>query len=327
MGRDKSSPVFVLLGTHDYGNIGDLAINYCEKVFLGSFDTYPLYVFSRRTLLANWQLIQKSVSKDDIIFIHGGGNMGDIWLNEERARRKIVEDFPDNKIISLPQSIKFYSKEELLTSKRVYGSHKSLLMFVRDDASFDFAQKQFEGVDIYRTEDIVFNYVYTAPERESSGAVLFFERNDREKGSDDLSLIRDKVNELGYDNYTSDTVVEGMVAPTDGIGAELVYDKIDEAHAARVVVTNRLHGAVFALLAGRPVIVVDNSYGKVSGALKNVASIVRGRLIFSDDGASNITSELLKELCEAKDSHGLLDKLRTDTSRAARECIDNFIRR
>jgi exopolysaccharide biosynthesis predicted pyruvyltransferase EpsI len=34
MGRDKSSPVFVLLGTHDYGNIGDLAINYCEKVFL-----------------------------------------------------------------------------------------------------------------------------------------------------------------------------------------------------------------------------------------------------------------------------------------------------
>jgi len=325
--RDRSLPAIILLGTHDYGNIGDLAINYCERVFLNDhFSSYPMYVFSRRTLLSNWQLISGAVTPGDILFIHGGGNMGDIWLNEERARRKIIESFPENKIISLPQTIKFYDEKELDISKSIYNGHKNLLILVRDDVSLKFAEENFKKVAIYRTEDIVLNYRFVAPERIENDNILFLERNDREKGSDDLTTIRRTVEKLGYANYTSDTVVEGLTAPTDGMESTLVYDKIDEIHAARVVVTNRLHGALFSLLAGRPVVVVDNNYGKVAGALKNIAEKAKGRIVFAEPGAKNVTTELLEKLYRVEDEGNALDSLRASVANKLKERISDFIR-
>lgn len=51
------------------------------------------------------------LNDDDLIFLQGGGNLGDKWLNEERLRRTIIESFPNNKIVILPQTI-YFSKND-----------------------------------------------------------------------------------------------------------------------------------------------------------------------------------------------------------------------
>ncbi|MGO7515610.1 polysaccharide pyruvyl transferase family protein, partial [Rhizobium ruizarguesonis] len=41
------------------------------------------------------------------IFIHGGGNFGDIWVAQQDFREAIMERFPDRQIIQFPQSIHY----------------------------------------------------------------------------------------------------------------------------------------------------------------------------------------------------------------------------
>lgn len=282
--RDMSKPAVFLLGTHEWGNIGDLAINYSEVVFLekhfaGAAAVYPI---SRSALGANWQRIRQTIRPHDIIAIHGGGNFGDIWPHEEIARRTIVEAFPMNAIISMPQSIHFDDKDDLAEASRIYNAHPKLLIAVRDDRSYQIAQENFSQAYIVRTEDIVTTYDFPFPFLPTTDNVLFVQRDDKEKRSDSrIDALREAAAEK-YPIAISDTTVDGLEFVNTELAAKVVYRKVDELHTARVVVTDRLHGAVFALLSGRPVIVYENSYGKIGGALKNLLPHLQGRVVFAD---------------------------------------------
>ena len=45
------------------------------------------------------------------IFIHGGGNFGDLWAAHQEFRERVLERFPDRQIIQFPQSIHYNSQE------------------------------------------------------------------------------------------------------------------------------------------------------------------------------------------------------------------------
>lgn len=42
-----------------------------------------------------------------VILLHGGGNFGDIYGSSQKFRKDVIELYPDNKIIILPQTIYF----------------------------------------------------------------------------------------------------------------------------------------------------------------------------------------------------------------------------
>lgn len=297
--RDKTQRSIFVIGTHDYGNIGDLAITYAETAFLNEhFTDTPVFVISRVTLLANWQRIVSTITDNDVIVLHGGGNMGDIWIREEQARRQILAAFPKNKIVSFPQSIKFYDEKEIKKSAEAYEKHGNFMLVVRDDPSFDFAKEHFSKAHIVRSEDIVFNYEFAAPDFGGFDGVVFAMRDDIEKRADSgIEKFRDAVAEK-YDIHVTDTVVPWMEFTSVEYGAHLVYSKINEFYNSSLVVTDRLHGAVFALLAGRPVIVFDNNYGKVRGALKTIMKTHSDRILFANDDGSNVTIEDVARLIE-----------------------------
>jgi len=247
--RDRKNKAFFVLAAHEWGNIGDLAINYSETAFLNKyFVDIPVYNISRLTLLANWQRIKATITDNDIIIIPGGGNMGDIWPVEEAARRLIVKTFTKNTIISFPQSVKFNAVKELEQSARIYAAHKKMLMVFRDDASYELAKKHFGNTSILRSEDIVLSYEFPYPSWDDWGGVLFVARNDKEKrstsGIEDLKKQTEGATSVGE----TDTLIQDMDFISLEYGARLVYDKVDELHTAGVVVPERLHGAVFALL-------------------------------------------------------------------------------
>ncbi len=87
------------------------------------------------------------IGKNDIVFIQGGGNLGDIWVNEERVHRWIIQKFAHNKIVFMTQSIFFHNHEsgmtELKKSREAYAQADDLTLLTRDRVSYEFAKKNF----------------------------------------------------------------------------------------------------------------------------------------------------------------------------------------
>lgn len=292
----EEKSIFILLG-HEWGNIGDLAISYSQQVFLEeTFPNYSVHTLTRQAVTHNWQRIKNTIRDKDIIVLPGGGNMGDLWIHEEIARRKVLESFPNNTVISFPQSIHFDSPEEIQKSAAIYNDHKHFLLYVRDDNSYNFAKKHFDKVDVRRTEDIVTTYVYPFPFLPDTQDVLFIKRDDKEKLVDSgLEELEESIKSAFSVRYT-DTLVPNLEFSNLELAGKLVYKKIDEVHTAKLVVTDRLHGVIFALLAGRPVIAYDNSYSKISGALKNILPAYKDSVIIVKKGETDVDLEDVRRL-------------------------------
>ena len=110
----NSKPRVILLSVPRHGNIGDHAITLGERVLLSeSFSDHaiievPTDYFNGRLGDVFTKLNYTAlIGKDDVIFIHGGGNLGTLWPMEETVHKNIIRKFPDNKIIIMPQSIFF----------------------------------------------------------------------------------------------------------------------------------------------------------------------------------------------------------------------------
>ncbi len=304
--RDKEKQSIFILSNHEWGNIGDLAISYTETAFLSRhFPNCNIFNISRLTLLSNWQRIEDAVTDDDIIVLPGGGNMGDIWKREEEARRKIVQTFKRNAIVSFPQSIKFSDTAELKKSAAVYNAHDRLMIATRDDNSFKIASESFQRCNVIRTEDIALSYRYPAGDFGHWDRVIFVMRNDIEKrqgsGIDELyGTLKDRM-----ECTVTDTVIPGFEFVSTEYGAKLTYHKVDELHASSLVVVDRLHAAIFALAAGRPIIVFDNSYGKIQGALKNIKRHLPDRILFANNDGSSVTLDEVNRLRGLQEHQGL----------------------
>lgn len=317
--------IFVLLG-HEWGNIGDLAISYSQQVFLEeTFPNYLIHTLTRQAVTHNWQRIKNTIRDTDIIVLPGGGNMGDLWIHEEVARRKILETFPNNTIISFPQSIHFDNPEEIRKSAAVYNSHKHFLLYVRDDNSYELAKKYFDKVNVRRTEDIVTSYVYPFPFLPDTQDILFIKRDDKEKLlNSGLEELEASIKSAFTVRYT-DTLVPNLEFSNLELAGKLVYKKIDEVHTAKLVVTDRLHGVLFALLAGRPVIAYDNSYSKISGALKNILPAYKDSVIIVKKGEKEVDLEDVRRLLNSTNSITPLTETLSETHDSLKEELLSFV--
>lgn len=90
----------------DYGNLGDVAITYAQEKYLSeTFPGYKIVDVPISKTLNSIKAIQSIISKDDIITTVGGGNMCDLYFDIELLRQLVVKAFPNNKVISFPQTI------------------------------------------------------------------------------------------------------------------------------------------------------------------------------------------------------------------------------
>lgn len=51
------------------------------------------------------EIIKNTVTPEDLVVISGGGWMGNLWIHNECVIREIVQNYPNNKIIILPQTV------------------------------------------------------------------------------------------------------------------------------------------------------------------------------------------------------------------------------
>lgn len=255
----------LLLGTAEHQNIGDAAIDLAEQeLLLEQFPEYYQVEFSTYEMSRKYSFLQAITNQQDIIFINGGGNVGSLYREEEELHRQIIQGFPNNKIVILPQTIYFEDTEEgrkqLELSQKVYNHHKDLTIFVRGKISHDFAKEHFSSAKIVLMPDVVFqlrcDYGF-----ERMG-VLACLRTDGEgwlgsRTDEVLEAIR-SVSDL----VTCRTnIAENDISRVDR--AQMVTDELKLYAHHQAVVTDRLHGMLFAVITGTPCVVMDNANYKI----------------------------------------------------------------
>lgn len=262
----KRCAYFFGIPTHT--NIGDSAIVVAEKKFLEECGYDRIIEITSQEYVSNRKCIRRLLPKSAIIFLPGGGNMGSLWPIEEERRCQIIEDFKEHSITVFPQTI-FYgeSKEDLALkedSVRIYNSAIHMTIVAREKVSYDIMRTLYPKCKILLTPDIVLSLGHQSFHQCRNGILICF-RNDKEKkvSSTKLEQLFRALKRAGYYLSVTDTIANGQITEMDRAG--IVQRKMRQISSSRLLITDRLHGMVFAAITGTPCIVFENSYHKVSG--------------------------------------------------------------
>jgi pyruvyl transferase EpsO len=169
---------YIFLDLPYFSNIGDLLIWQGTLDYLQTLPYTCLYSSS----IENYRRPQ--IGADVVILLMGGGNFGDLWYRHQTFRRKILESFPENKIILLPQSIYFADANVLKEDALVFSKHKNLTMCFRDAYSLMIAKDYFPNSRNILLPDMAFCMNFSKWEKyikSTENRILFLDRKDSEK--------------------------------------------------------------------------------------------------------------------------------------------------
>ncbi|MCM6844198.1 polysaccharide pyruvyl transferase family protein [Latilactobacillus curvatus] len=256
--------------TPTHTNLGDQAIAIAELIYLKKkLPEYQVIEVPDINTVKGIKLIKKVIESDDIVMIHGGGNLGVLYPTAEKRRRLIVQMFEHNKIITFPQSAYFSddkdSQAELIKSRSIYSDNKNFVLVARETLTKKFLEENFPKNKLLFTPDIVFflNARLQLEEYKRSGILLAL-RKDKER-SLSSNFIDNLVNRLKRDFHItySDTVIHENIEINSMNRDTYFINKIHEFSKHQLVITDRLHGMLFSLLTKTPCIVFNNNNGKV----------------------------------------------------------------
>jgi len=280
----SSGDKYALVDFPDHANVGDSAIWLGEVALLESITgLMPSYVCTASNFDAE-EL--KAYCPNGVIFIHGGGNFGDIWPDHQRFREQLIAKFPDRQIVQLPQSIKFRDDTGIKRFRDLVLTHPNFTLYVRDEPSLQLAEAEF-NCPTYLTPDSAFG-IGSQKRQQTHCSVFMLLRTDSEKVGYDRSPL-DVIEDVEIDDWLEEAssliwVVRvrrriTKVYPAWDRGARrvnwfnwLANNRVKRGMAqlsrGRTVITDRLHGHILCVLLDIPHVALDNDYGKVSNYIK-----------------------------------------------------------
>ena len=269
-----------------HNNVGDMLIWKGTEQF---FKENKIQVLKRYSCHLVDYLLKKQdklikIPKEAIIVCQGGGNFGDLYPVHQNLRKLIVGEFPNNRIVILPQSIFYEDKKAAKKDFAIFGNHKDLHLYVRDNQSFELARQYLKNV--YLCQDMA-HALYPLEQKNSDNLkTLYFLRRDKErveatiaKGDGveidefDWHLLFSKVDmklmRIFNRVHHSYKMIK-MISPNILAKLWFIYNgyminkaiKLFSDH--QIIVTSRLHGHILACLMNKENKLLDNSYGKNS---------------------------------------------------------------
>lgn len=254
----------IMLATAEHANIGDSAITLAEQQFLSEqFSEYYQIEISTYEFDRKEAYLHAILNSEDILFINGGGNIGDLYLTEEMLHRKIISEFPNHKIIIFPQTISFSNakSEELTKSAMIYNRHPDLTMFVRGEASLVFAKKYFSQVKSFLMPDMA--HVLRSHYAFNRNGILLCLRNDQEGILNDeakkriLNTVHNRTTTI---DSTNNIYNEDISRDLRGV---VVRKELMKFASHQVIITDRLHGMIFAAITNTPCVVIASYNHKI----------------------------------------------------------------
>lgn len=291
---------YYILGTPQHTNLGDSAIVLAEISFLKQCRIREKRIKEVTTeeYKEYKDILKTRIRKSDKIFLHGGGNMGDQWFSEELLRRDMLSTFGQNKIIIFPQTI-FYSdtaegKREEKNSIPFYN-RKDLTIVAREYMSFERMKYLYPNANVLVTADIVLstNRSVLGIKQQKRMGILLCLRNDMEKA---MSLAEHKMIKEFLEKNNCQVRVTDMYSQcsvTKKNRYDCVKRKMNEFATAKLVITDRLHGMIFAGITGTPCIVFGNYNYKVEGTYEWIKYLDYIRFAKSVDEMEKLFPQLI----------------------------------
>lgn len=281
----------------DYSNLGDVAITLAQtKYFEDNFPEYEIIDFPISQTFKKMKSLKKICNSEDVITIVGGGNTGNIYDSTEYCRQFLIQNFPNNKIVSFPQTVDFSNdflgKRALKTAKKVYRKHNNLTLIAREEKSYNFYKDNFAGSQIMLLPDIVL-YLNEGTTSYTRKGITLSLRNDGEKNFDmtKQSKLINYLMESGEEIKHYDTDIKKKSLSIIERRREL--DKIWTAFKkSEIVITDRLHGMIFCAITQTPCIAMNNSNGKVIGVYKKWLSEINYIETISNFDLNEISEKL-----------------------------------
>lgn len=276
----------ILLQTPTHGNLGDHAIALAEMEILNRLgityaDTPWIKDIEKRCAAVT--------PRSKTILIHGGGFLGSLWPNEEETFRTELTAFSGHRVIVFPQSVYFNmdtdeGKALFEESKAIYSMHPNMTLFLREQVSYDFMRKNMPEVNVMLVPDTVMALAHQLKTCKREGILLCL-RGDKERTLTDEQ--REHLETLGTH---TDTVLDHPVLLEEREGT--VRDKLNQFASAELVITDRLHGMIFAAITETPCIVLNSLSHKVLGCYEWLKDLDYIRKAESVEDVPGIIEEL-----------------------------------
>lgn len=276
-------------------NVGDLLIYAGTEAF---FQDYQINVRLRRCLQSfDLNEVKRYVKPNTTLLCHGGGNFGDLYPAIQSMREALVQAFPNNRIIVLPQTAYFSSVEAKEKSATIFSAHQDCYLFARDQATFQLMRGSFSN-NVFLSPDMAHQLygsfdkrvlIESAVEKKEE-TVLYFLRKDIEASHieselqaklPDSATIKDWEDILTKQDKTYESVCSKLAKAANKFRLHWLKNIVNILWYRRSlaiierskhifqsydrIVTSRLHGHIFSCLLEIPNEVCDNSYGKNLG--------------------------------------------------------------
>lgn len=298
--KPRKNKIYILC-TPVHTNIGDSAIVLAEIEFLKKcgFELEQIKEVTRPEYKKYWEIIRSSIKAKYQICWHGGGNLGDQWIVEELIRRQGIKEFSDRKMLMFPQTIHYTSSDEGKREQELsieYYNNKKMILFAREQKSYEIMQTLYPNADVILMPDIVLsttkeNYGIGEYKRDS---ILLCMRNDKERAMTEQERM-DIMQYLQIQEYswkqTDMCAMPGEISKEKRY--EVVQKKMNEFAKSRLVITDRLHGMVFAAISETPCIVFGNCNHKVKGTYEWLRHLPYIKYVECVDEAKTLIPEML----------------------------------
>lgn len=274
--------VYALTPTADLRNVGDQAQAVAiERWLARHYPDHPVVELDKNIVLGCIDDLQRRITPRDLIFLHSGGNLGDRGRWSEAARRAMIEAFPDNRIVSLPQTIFFsdtpLGRHERDVSRDVYGKHRRLTVMGRDDISGRLAAQLFPNAQIETMPDFVLSLkaedFALQPDPAHAARIMLCLRQDNESIFDRSRRLA-LAEGLGRPATLYDTTLDHDIPASARL--RILTETLGLFAGHQAVVTDRFHGLIFAVICRKPVVVLPTVDHKLTSAVswfKDIANV------------------------------------------------------
>lgn len=259
-----------LMSLFEGHNIGDFAISEGEyKWVFECFNEYKLVRLALKDWGAIKDIMKQAIKADDLIFFSGGGNYGDLW-NHNPWIYEVSHVFPDNIKVLLPNNLAYSMNSErekvMIADLDKARECKNLYLVFRDVTSYEWYAEKGMKDRVLCYPDMAMLLDYSRQEYSVDNRVLLCFRDDVEKKYNIKDSVENMLKEMNISYEYGDTIADEYISLEDGTSRLEKY--LRGYGKYRLIITDRLHGMIFAAITGTPCIAIDNATSKVKNVYK-----------------------------------------------------------
>jgi len=281
-----------LVGFPETANCGDHTTWLGEKRLLAELGLRAAYECSAHNYDAEQM---RSRLSGGTILMHGGSNFGDRHTAYHEFRLRVLDDFPDSKVIVFPHHVTYLDNDYLQRTAALIGRHPDVTLFARSLMTQHLLARHFgPSTRIELAPDLAFMLGPQARTAAPTTDVVWIARTDQARAGDQTEVAA-RLSSQAAEKYVLPRYEDGIevnfvikqrpptVILTDWFSLffeneqartgmrKLAFDAQSKVYLSRaihilsighVVITDRLLAHVLCLLLGIPHILLNDESGK-----------------------------------------------------------------